>query len=116
MQVQYLGPLMMGHGHPALTGYDLDSFPANYFAVELGEQAGCDGSLIEGDVLIADESRAARNNDLTVADINDDCQLGRIWRIGGRVRFIPMYGRESLFIREDMLLGVVVNLARQYVA
>lgn len=116
MQVQYLGPLMMGLGHPALAGYDLKSFPPSCFAVELREGAGLDGPLIEGDVLIADEGRMANNDDLAIAKVEGEHLLARVWRIGGRVRLIPLSGRESLFAREEMLLGVVVSQARRYVA
>ncbi|WP_144076917.1 hypothetical protein [Salinicola socius] len=115
MQVQYLGPVMMGLGHPALTGYDLSSFPASCFAVELKAGAGFDGPLIEGDVLIADEDRMIGNEDLTIAKVEGEHLLARAWRIGGRVRLIPLHGRESLFAREEMLLGVVVSQARRYV-
>lgn len=107
---------MMGLGHPALFGYDLARFPASCFAVELMENAGCDGPLIEGDVLIADENRMIGNDDLAVAKVEGEHLLARVWRIGGRVRLIPLSGRESLFAREDMLLGVVVSQARRYVA
>ena len=41
--------------------------------------------------------------------------LACVWRIGGRVRLVPLHGRESLFAREDMM-GVVINQARRYVA
>ncbi|MAM57350.1 MAG: hypothetical protein CMN25_08455 [Salinicola sp.] len=116
MQVQYLGPLMMGLGHPALFGYDLERFPASCFAVELKEGAGLDGPLIEGDVLIADESRMIGNEDLTIAKVEGEHLLARAWRIGGRLRLIPLQGRESVFAREEMLLGVVVSQARSYVA
>ncbi|WP_110687003.1 hypothetical protein [Salinicola aestuarinus] len=115
MQVQYLGPLMLGLGHPALTGYDLKSFSPSCFAVEIGEQAGLDGPLIEGDVLIADEDRMAGNDDLVIAKLPGEHLVARTWRIGGRVRLIPLHGRESVFARDDMLLGVVVSQARRYV-
>ncbi|WP_110710513.1 hypothetical protein [Salinicola sp. CR57] len=114
MQVQYLGPLMMGLGHPALAGYDLGSFPPSCFAVELKEGAGFDGPLIEGDVLIVDEDRMIGNEDLMIAKVEGEHLLVRAWRIGGRVRLIPLHGRESLFAREEMLLGVVVSQARRY--
>ncbi len=77
MQVQYLGPLMMGLGHPALTGYDLGSFPPSCFAVELKKGAGFNGPLIEGDVLIADEDRLATNDDLAIAKVEGEHLLAR---------------------------------------
>lgn len=116
MQVQYLGPLMMGLGHPALFGYDLARFPASCFAVELGEEAGFEGSLIEGDVLIADESRMVSNDDLAIAKLEGRHLVARVWRIGGRLRLIPLHGREAMFVQDDVLLGVVVSQARRYVA
>ncbi|WP_110709235.1 hypothetical protein [Salinicola sp. CR57] len=55
------------------------------------------------------------NEDLTVAKVEGEHLLARAWRIGGRVRLAPLYGRKSLFAREEILLGVVVSQARQYV-
>ena len=84
--------------------------------MELREGAGFDGPLIEGDVLIVDESRMVSNEDLAIAKLEGEHLLARGWRIGGRVRLVPLRGRESLFAREDMLLGVVISQARRYVA
>ena len=84
--------------------------------MELREGAGFDGPLIEGDVLIVDESRMVSNEDLAIAKLEGEHLLARVWRIGGRVRLVPLRGRESLFAREDMLLGVVISQARRYVA
>lgn len=84
--------------------------------MELREGAGFEGPLIEGDVLIVDESRMVSNEDLAIAKLEGEHLLARVWRIGGRVRLVPLRGRESLFAREDMLLGVVISQARRYVA
>ncbi|WP_110678812.1 hypothetical protein [Salinicola sp. RZ23] len=116
MQVQYLGPLMLGLGHPALRGYDLNSFPPSCYAVELGPAAGFEGPLIEGDVLIVDEDRLPTHEDLIVAKLEGEHLLGRVWRIGGRVRLIPLQGHESLFVTGEVLRGVVVSQARRYVS
>lgn len=84
--------------------------------MELREGAGFEGPLIEGDVLIVDESRMVSNEDLAIAKLEGEHLLARVWRIGGRVRLVPLRDRESLFAREDMLLGVVISQARRYVA
>ncbi|MEA3250567.1 MAG: hypothetical protein U9Q35_03150 [Pseudomonadota bacterium] len=47
MIVNYLGPLSAGIDHPGLHGYDLSQFAPSCYLVEIGEDAGVDGPLIE---------------------------------------------------------------------
>ncbi|MDI5893065.1 LexA family protein [Halomonas rhizosphaerae] len=115
MRVNYLGPLCAGISHPALEGYDLKRFKPTCYLVEVSEEAGVVGPLMEGDLLVVDEQKPAQHADLVVVEVEGEQRLFNSHRIGGRVRLIPTAGpRESLWARQSDLRGVVVSQARRY--
>ncbi|MGJ8514664.1 hypothetical protein R84981_001139 [Carnimonas sp. R-84981] len=114
MHVNYLGPLQMGLDSPALAGLSPDHFSPCAFAVEVRAGEGCTGSIIEGDVLIAEERSCALHDDLVIAREADAYVLMRAFRVGGRVRYLSMCGGEGVWGGPDRLLGVVVRQIRQY--
>ncbi|SDK67388.1 hypothetical protein [Billgrantia gudaonensis] len=115
MRVIYLGPLVAGMKHPALAGYDLSQFAPSCYLVEVGEDAGVCGPVIEGDLLVVDEARPAQHADLVVVEREGEQRLFKGHRIGGRIRLIPTVGpRESVWARQSDLRGVVVSQARRY--
>ncbi|MCK0744128.1 hypothetical protein [Chromohalobacter nigrandesensis] len=116
MRVNYLGPLIKRRGatHPAMRGYDISQFPPGCYLVEVSEDAGVEGPIIEGDVLVVDEQRPAQHADLVVMDWQGETLLFSSHRIGGRLRLMPTAGpRESLWARQSDLRGVVVSQARR---
>lgn len=115
MRVNYLGPAMLGIKHPALEGYDLSGFPPSCYVVEVSEEAGVNGPLMEGDLLVVDEQRPVGHADLVVVDLEGEQRLFKSHRIGGRLRLMPTVGpKESLWARRSDLRGVVVSQARRY--
>ncbi len=115
MRVNYLGPLCAGISHPALEGYDLKRFKPTCYLVEVSEEAGVVGPLMEGDLLVVDEQKPAQHADLVIVEVEGEQRLFNSHRIGGRVRLIPTAGpRESLWARQSDLRGVVVSQARRY--
>ncbi|MBZ9576745.1 hypothetical protein [Modicisalibacter sp. MOD 31.J] len=116
MKVTYLGPLRLGGGHAALADVPVSDLPASCYVVEVSEDAGVDGEIIEGDVLIVDEALPAQHGDLVL--IGEDCELYlyRSHRIGGGMRMLPMGGGEGCFARRVDCRGVVVRWARQELA
>ncbi|GAA0587522.1 hypothetical protein ACFQH5_16745 [Halomonas salifodinae] len=115
MRLNYLGPACLGINHPALEGYDLSRFRPSCYLVEVSAEAGVDGPVIEGDVLVVDEARAPGHADLVVAEVEGEQRLFRTHRIGGRMRLMPTAGpRESIWARQLDLRGVVVSQARRY--
>ncbi|ABE58763.1 hypothetical protein [Chromohalobacter israelensis] len=66
MRVHYVGPLVADLDHPAMRGYDASQFPSSCYLVEIGDDGGIEGPLIEGDVLVVDEQRPAGHADLVV--------------------------------------------------
>lgn len=88
MRLHYLGPALPGHGHPALENLDARWLPPSCYLVEVGEDAGVDGEIIEGDVLVIDEARPVQHGDLVVVQGGNSLRLCRSYRIGGRCRLI----------------------------
>ncbi|MCE8028795.1 hypothetical protein HOP54_08845 [Halomonas daqingensis] len=114
MRVNYLGPLRAGI-HPAMEGLNLKQFKAGCYLVEVSSEAGVDGPIIEGDVLVVDESRPVGHADLVVAELDGEQRLFRTHRIGGAYRLMPTAGpRHSVIARVSDLRGVVVSQARRY--
>lgn len=116
MRVNYLGPLIKRRGasHPALRGYDVSYFPPSCFLVEVGDEAGIEGPIIEGDVLVVDEQRLAQHADLVLMESQGETRLYHSHRIGGRLRVMQTVGpHESFWASEADLRGVVVHQARR---
>ncbi|GHE20132.1 hypothetical protein [Halomonas urumqiensis] len=114
MRVNYLGPLCGGISHPALEGYDLTYFTPSCYLVEVSDEAGVEGPVIEGDVLVVDESRVAQHADLVVVE-REGLRLFNSHRIGGQIRLIPPMDRSGSFpARQSDIRGVVVRQARRY--
>ena len=112
MRLTYLGPLSIGIDHPALVGVDCADYSPNCFAVEAGEEAGIGGSVIEGDVLVVDESRSLGHDDLVVVEMDDALHLYKTFRVGTRYRLLPPGGGQGLMATARMVRGVVVHQAR----
>lgn len=114
MRVNYLGPLCAGV-HPAMEGLNLKQFKASCFLVEVSAEAGVDGPLMEGDLLVVDEARPVGHADLVIAELDGEQRLFRTHRIGGAYRLLPTAGpRHSVIARVSDLRGVVVSQARRY--
>ncbi len=112
MRLTYLGPLAIGIDHPALAGVDCDGYSPNCFAVEVGPEAGVHGPVIEGDVLVVDESHSLGHDDLAVVEMDDALHLYKTFRVGSRYRLLPLNGGNGLMATARMVRGVVVHQAR----
>ena len=112
MRLTYLGPVAMGIDHPALDGVDCAGYSPSCFAVEVGDSAGVHGAVIEGDVLLVDESRSLGHDDLVVMEMDDALHLYKTFRIGTRFRLLPPNGGTGLMATARMVRGVVVHQAR----
>ncbi len=114
MRVNYVGPLCAGV-HRAMEGYDLKQFPPSCYLVEVSEEAGVSGPIMEGDVLVVDEAKPVCHADLVVAEFDGEQRLYQTHRIGGAYRLLPTAGpRHSVIARVSDLRGVVVSQARRY--
>lgn len=108
MRVNYIGPLRAGLAHPAVETLAAEAFSSNCYLVEVSEEAGIEGPVIEGDVLVVDEARALQHGDLALMDVEGQLRLFHCHRIGGAYRLIPAGGGQGVFAKLDDCRGVVV--------
>ncbi len=69
MRVNYLGPAIPGLTNPCVSTLGIKEISPQCYLVEVSDEAGVNGEIIEGDVLVVDESRPVQHDDLTVVDI-----------------------------------------------
>ncbi|WP_342595493.1 hypothetical protein AAGT95_03010 [Salinicola lusitanus] len=113
MKVNYLGPLAECANHPAIQEMPISDLPASSFLVEVAPDAGVDGELMEGDVLVADENRITEYGDVVLAcDEYDEMRAYHSHRVGGCLRLVPMGGGEAVPASALDCVGVVVRRAR----
>jgi len=112
MRLTYLGPLAIGIEHPALMDINCDGYSPSCFAVEVGPDAGVHGAVIEGDVLVVDESHSLGHDDWVVVEMDDALHLYKTFRVGSRYRLLPPNGGNGLMATARMVRGVVVHHAR----
>lgn len=114
MRLNYLGPFMLAGSHPVAGELNPARFASSCYLVEVSDEAGPGGELLEGDVLVVDEARACNHEDWVVAEIEGDYRLFKARRVGSRCRLLPASGGEGLFAHTEQYRGVVVRQARQY--
>lgn len=108
MKVHYLAPCRLAE-HPAL---DAAALPASCYLVEVSDEAGIEGAIIEGDVLVVDEARPVQHADLVVVEVESQLRLFRSHRIGGCMRLVPASGGRGHHADPEACRGVVVRKAR----
>lgn len=112
MFLTYLGPLCEGLAHPVAAEIDAERFPPSCYLVEVSAEAGVEGPVIEGDVLMVDESRPPRHDDLVVVATGEGLRLYRSHRLGGGARLVPAGGGQGRMADPRDCRGVVVRHLR----
>ena len=75
--------------------------------VEVSEEAGVVGPLMEGDLLVVDEQKPAQHADLVIVEVEGEQRLFNSHRIGGQIRLIPPTDRSGSFpARQSDVRGV----------
>jgi hypothetical protein len=110
MKVTYLGPCLLTE-HPAVADLESCRRPSCYL-VEVSDEAGVEGAIIEGDVLVVDEAQPVQHADLVVVEVEAQLRLFKGHRIGGAVRLIPAGGGGGHFAQPQACRGVVVEKRR----
>jgi SOS-response transcriptional repressor LexA len=111
MKVTYLRPCRAVDA-PALAELVPETLPASCYLVEVSAEAGIEGPLIEGDVLVVDEARPVQHADLVVVDEACELRLFRSHRIGGGFYLVPAGGGQGMAVSADHCCGVVVRHGR----
>ncbi|SDJ88676.1 S24 family peptidase [Billgrantia gudaonensis] len=110
MRVNYLGPCLVVD-HPAVEAMERCRRPSCYL-VEVSDEAGVEGPIIEGDVLVVDEAQPVQHADLVVVEVESQLRLYRSHRIGGAFRLVPACGGQGMTAKPAECRGVVVHRAR----
>lgn len=114
MKVSYLGPMLVCRDHPAIQEMPVSDLPATCFLVEASDEAGVGGEIAEGDVLVADENRAAEFGDVVLAcNEFEEMHAYHASRAAGRLHLVPVGGGESVPAAALDCVGVVVRRARR---
>jgi DNA polymerase V len=111
MKVNYLGPACLIE-HPALADMMASQLPPSCYLVEVSDEAGVEGPVIEGDVLVVDEERPVQHADLVVVEVESQFRLYKSHRVGGRCRLVPASGVRGHFAQPQACRGVVVDQLR----
>lgn len=90
--------------------------PKNCFMLRVTGDSMIDAGVLEGDTVIADQSKEPRNGDIVIALVDNENTIKRFIREGGIVylkpenkKYFPIYPTNELQIQ-----GVVVGLLRSY--
>ncbi|MBY5930802.1 hypothetical protein KUV86_16975 [Halomonas sp. DP8Y7-3] len=112
MRVHYLGPALPEF-LPQSIELDANLLSPMRYLVEVHDEAGVEGDVIEGDLLVVDESRPIQHDDLVIVQSEDALRVFRCHRMGGRLLLIPtVRPSESVFAYRSDCRGVVIHRAR----
>lgn len=85
------------------------------FALRVSGESMINAGILDGDVIIAEKTRAAYNGEIVVALIDDEATVKRIYREEGRIRLQPENDAyEPIYATQVTVLGKVVACIRYY--
>lgn len=90
--------------------------PAESFLLRVSGDSMIDAGIREGDMVIVDRKRSARNGDIVVAEVDGDWTLKFFEKKGAIVRLIPANKNYPILTpRQELKIGgVVVSVVRRY--
>lgn len=108
MRVHYLGPAFPGLTEPCVSTLGIQDVSADHYLVEVSDEAGVEGEVIEGDVLVVDESKVLQHGDLAILEVEKQLRLFRSHRVGGAHFMSEVGGGFGLYAKVRDFRGVVV--------
>lgn len=90
--------------------------PAESFLLRVSGDSMIDAGIREGDMVIVDRKRSAKNGDIVVAEVDGDWTLKFFEKKGTTVRLIPANKNYPVLTpRQELKIGgVVVSVVRRY--
>ncbi|MBY5969902.1 hypothetical protein [Halomonas denitrificans] len=116
MRVNYLGPAIPGLTNPCVSTLGIKDISPRCYLVEVSDEAGIDGEIMEGDVLVVDESAPLCHGDLAVLEVERQLRLFYSHRIGGSHYVMEVGGGDEMFAKVKDFRGVVVQRSTPNVA
>ena len=85
------------------------------FALNVRGESMLNAGILDGDIVIAEQTPSARNGDIVVALLEDEATVKRFYKENGRFRLQPENDAfEPIFCDEVIILGKVIGLTRYY--
>lgn len=85
------------------------------FALNVRGESMRDAGILDGDIVIAEQTPSARNGDIVVALLEDEATVKRFYKENGRFRLQPENDAfEPILCDEVIILGKVIGLTRYY--
>ncbi len=123
-EIQLAGTIAAGEPIEAIEGHDTIQVPAllipnkgrQYFALKVKGDSLIEDGILDGDVIIAEQTNVARDGDLVVAlTENSEATLKYFYKEKDRIRLEPRNrALKPLFLRTCTVRGRFVSLLRGY--
>jgi repressor LexA len=121
-EIQLAGTIAAGQPIEAIEGHDTIQVPAllipnkgrKYFALKVKGDSLIEDGILDGDVVIAEQTNIARDGDLVVAlTDNSEATLKYFYKEKDRIRLEPRNrARKPLFVRACAIQGRFISLFR----
>ena len=121
-EIQLEGTIAAGHPIEAIEGHDTIQVPAllipnkgrKYFALKVKGDSLIEDGILDGDVVIAEQTNTAKDGDLVVAlTENSEATLKYFYKEKGRIRLEPRNrALKPLFLKTCTVRGRFVSLLR----
>ena len=87
----------------------------SFFALHVRGDSMINAHILDGDIVVAEQTETAENGDIVVALIGDEATVKRFYRENGRFRLQPENDAYKPIITEELtLLGRVATVIRNY--
>ena len=123
-ELQLAGTIAAGQPIEAIEGHDTIQVPAllvpnkgrNYFALKVRGDSLIEDGILDGDVVIAEQTNVAQNGDLVVAlTDNNEATLKYFYKEKDRIRLEPRNrALKPMFLKTCTVRGKFVSLFRGY--
>ena len=87
----------------------------NYFALHVKGDSMINAHILDGDIVIVEQTPVANNGEIVVALIDDEATVKRFYKENGRFRLQPENDEyEPIIVEELAILGRVATVIRNY--
>ncbi len=108
-------PILAAENLEGYVGY-IGSKSENMFALRVRGESMILAGILDGDIIIAEQTCYAENGEIVVAMIDDEATVKRFYREGGHYRLQPENdSMKPIICDEVMIIGKVVAIQRNYI-
>ncbi len=111
-------PILAVENHDGYIAYPFDKKNAggrSMFALRVTGTSMIEAGILDGDIVIVEQTRVAENGDIVVALIDDEATVKTFYKEGGHFRLQPQNSTMAPIIVENLtILGRVIGSLRTY--